>query len=64
TSSNVDLSKHVGHEVTVTGTPSNSGAAGTPAGQAGGAQTLDVTKVKTVSNSCSSSSGGTPPSIL
>jgi hypothetical protein len=62
TSSNVDLSKHVGHTVTVTGTPSSAGAAGTPAGQAGGQQSLDVEKIKTVSSSCSGG-GGTPPSL-
>ncbi|MGH9533252.1 MAG: hypothetical protein ACRD2E_00165 [Terriglobales bacterium] len=63
TSSNVDLSKHVDHTVTVTGTASNAGAAGTPAGQAGGQQSLDVQKIKTVSSSCSSG-GSTPPSLF
>lgn len=64
TSSTEDLAKHVGQTVKITGTPSNAGAAGTPAGQAGQEQTLNVTKVKKVSSSCSGGATGQPPSIL
>ena len=61
TSSNVDLSAHVGHQVKVTGTPSsasasNPSASGQPSGQEQQqqAQTLDVSSLEMVSNSCSS----------
>lgn len=74
TSSNVDLSAHVGHQVKVTGTPSsasasNPSASGQPSGQEQQqqAQTLDVSSLEMVSNSCSSggASGSTanPPHL-
>lgn len=68
TSSNVDLSAHVGHEVKVTGTPSsasasNPSASGQPSGQAAqqGGQTLDVSSLEMVSSSCSSGGGTANP---
>ncbi len=58
------LSKHVGHEVEITGTSSGSSAASSPssgassssAGTSGASQTLDVSNVKHISKTCSNTS--------
>lgn len=74
TSSNVDLSAHVGHEVKVTGTSSSATASNPnassaqPSGQSSaGNQTLDVSSLEMISSSCGangnngSSTGATTP---
>lgn len=46
------LSKHVGHTVQITGSTSEASATGTSGASAGGAQTLNVTKMKHISATC------------
>lgn len=66
TSSTVDLSAHVGHMVKVTGTQAAASAAnpspsGQPSGQAAQGQSLDVSSLQMVSDSCSSGGGSSNP---
>ncbi len=59
-SSDIDLSAHVGHTVTVTGTPQAAPAAepgANPAGQPQNEQ-ISVTDVKMVSSTCQNGGGG------
>ena len=49
------LSKHVGHQVQITGSTSGSGASSTNS-SAGGSPTLTVSKVKHISASCANTS--------
>jgi Protein of unknown function (DUF5818) len=51
---NAKLSKHVGHEVQITGSTSGSSAASSGSGM-GGSQTLTVQKMKHISESCKTS---------
>jgi hypothetical protein len=46
------LSKHVGHEVQITGSSSAAGATATSNSPAGSSQTLTVTKLKHISATC------------
>jgi hypothetical protein len=50
---NAKLSKHVGHQVEITGSTSGSSASSAGGASAGSQQTLTVTKVKHLSGSCS-----------
>ena len=58
------LSAHVGHEVQITGTTSQSGTPSTTTSGTStstGQQTLNVSGVKHISSTCSSSSNAKPP---
>ncbi|MFZ0807531.1 MAG: hypothetical protein WAN03_15155 [Candidatus Sulfotelmatobacter sp.] len=54
------LSKHVGHEVKITGTESAAGSASSnPSGMAGGSQmSIEVSSLKHISKTCTNSNSG------